>query len=328
MDYHKTHNEKIICLLCRHKCKLKENAIGMCGVNKNVDNKLKNLVYGYPSAMNIDPVEKKPLFHFLPGTKIFSIGTKGCNFRCPFCQNYSISQNNLIDYTKYYSPKEIALMAKNTNCSSIAFTYNEPSIFYPYAKDIALYAKEFGLKSVYVSNGIESPEIIEDMLGVIDAVNIDLKSFNEKYYKKTLKGKLEDVLNSLEMFVSLGIWTEVTTLIIDGQNNSDDELNKISSFIANNLSKNTPWHISAFHPDYKMLDTPHTKLSSLEKAYKIGQKNGLNYIYYGNVYEGMNTYCPNCNYKIIKRERYEIKENNIDNSKCPKCNEKIDGIFN
>ena len=156
MKFFKEHNEKIICLLCRHKCKLMLDATGMCGVNKNENGELKNIVYGYPSAMNVDPVEKKPLFHFLPNTQIFSIGTVGCNFRCPFCQNHSISQTSTFDRNKYYAPKEIALMAKNTNCSSIAFTYNEPSIFYPYAKDVAWYAKELGIKTVFVSNGIES----------------------------------------------------------------------------------------------------------------------------------------------------------------------------
>ncbi len=327
MKFYQKHNEKIICLLCRHKCKLSQEAIGMCGVNKNKNGQLENLVYGYPSAMNVDPIEKKPLFHFLPNTRIFSIGTVGCNFRCPFCQNHSISQTKQFDKSKYYSPKEIATMAKNTNCSSVAFTYNEPSIFYPYAKDVALYAKELGMKTVFVSNGIESPEVIEDMVGVIDAVNIDLKSFNDKYYKKVLKGKLDDVLDSLKLFKNNNIWLEVTTLIIENQNDSNEELEKIASFISNDLSKTTPWHISAFHPDYKMLSTAHTKLSTLKRAYDIGKKHNLNYVYYGNASEDMNTKCPKCEYDLIKRDRYNVLENNIINSKCPKCDEVINGVF-
>jgi len=327
MEFYTKHNDKIICLLCRHKCKLKEKAKGMCGVNQNIDGKLKTLVYGYPSAMNIDPIEKKPLFHFLPKSKIFSIGTVGCNFRCPFCQNYSISQTNEFNKNKYYSPKEIALMAKNTNCKSIAFTYNEPTIFYPYAKDISKEAKKLGIKSVYVSNGIESREVIEDMNGVIDAINIDLKSFNAKYYKKTLKGKLEDVLDTILQIKKQNIWLEITTLIINNQNDSDEELNQIANFISKEVGKDTPWHISAFHPDYKMLSTKATNLSTIQRAYNIGKSHNLSYVYYGNTNEDINTNCKKCNTILIKRNRYNIMDNLITNGKCPICATKVDGVF-
>jgi len=283
-NFYKTlDNNKIKCLLCQHYCKLKENQTGICGVNKNEKAKLVNLVYGKVSAINIDPIEKKPLYHFLPGSKSLSIGTVGCNLKCPFCQNWQISQSNDIQSSHTLTPEQIVDLALKYNCQSISYTYNEPTVFYPFAKDIALLAKKAGLKNIFVSNGFESPEVIKDMVGVIDAFNIDIKSFNSDYYKKYLKGNLEGVLNTLQMLIKEGFWVECTTLIVPGDNDSDKELSDIANFIANKLSIDTPWHISAFHPDFKVKDKEATSLNLLKKAYDIGKKAGLRYVYMGNI---------------------------------------------
>lgn len=277
MQYYKKEEgkERIICLLCRHYCKLKEGQTGICGVNKNVGGELKTLVYGHPVAINLDPIEKKPIYHMLPGSKALSFGTVGCNFRCPFCQNWDISQETKINESIEVSPQKMVELALENGASSIAYTYNEPTIFYPYAKDIGLIAKEKGLKNIFVSNGFESPEVIKDMAGWLDAANIDLKSWNDEYYKKVLKGGLEEVKDTLRQMVKEGIWVEVTTLLIEGENDSDDDLREMAAFIANDLGKHVPWHLSAFHPDYKMMDHERTKLETLQRAKEIGKKQGF-----------------------------------------------------
>jgi len=327
MKYYKEESDSLVCLLCSYYCKLKEGQVGICGVNKNVGHKVECLVYGYISALNADPIEKKPLYHFLPDTKVLSLGTVGCNFKCPFCQNYGISQEKKIDKSRYLSAKDVVNLALRNNCKSIAYTYNEPTIFYPYAKDIALEAKKYGLKNVYVSNGFESKEVIDDMKGVIDAVNIDLKCFTQSYYKKELGGNLNQVLENLKHFKRNGIWLEITTLIVPTKNDSKEELHNIARFIKNELDIYTPWHISAFHPDYKDLDLPRTSVESLKLAFNLGKEEGLKYVYIGNVNLGNNTSCPSCNQVLLKRHRFKTIENNILNESCPSCKRKADGVF-
>lgn len=283
MKFFAQSGEKFICQLCDHYCNLKKDQIGICGVNKNTGTQIECLVYGYPNAINIDPIEKKPLQHFLPHTKTFSIGTVGCNFKCPFCQNWQLSQNHKIDRSKYFLPKDIVNLALDYSCESISYTYNEPTIFFPYIYDIAKLAHQNGLKNIMVSNGFQSREVCNQMIGLIDAVNVDLKTFNSSYYKKELGGKLEVVLDNLKFFVQNGIHTEITTLLIPTKNDSDDEIKQIASFIANHLGRNIPWHISAFHPDYKQLDLPKTSLESLKNTKNIGISFGLKNIYLGNV---------------------------------------------
>ena len=327
MKYYKEENERLVCLLCSYYCKLEVGQVGICGVNKNVGTKVECLVYGYISALNADPIEKKPLYHFLPNSKVLSLGTVGCNFRCSFCQNYGISQEKRIDKSRYLSPKDVVSLALRNNCKSIAYTYNEPTIFYPYAKDIAIEAKKHGIKNVYVSNGFESSEVIDDMKGIIDAVNIDLKCFSQGYYKKVLGGNLNQVLENLKHFKRNGIWLEITTLIVPTKNDSKEELHNIAKFIKNELDIYTPWHISAFHPDYKDLDLPHTSIDSLKLAFDLGKKENLKYVYIGNVHLKNNTYCPNCNDILLKRDRFNTIENNIKDSYCPNCDYKMDGVF-
>ena len=278
-----TDTDKTTCLLCGHYCNIKEGRVGICKVNKNVGDKVECLVYGYPNAMNIDPIEKKPLYHFLPNTKTFSIGTVGCNFKCSFCQNWQLSQSDNINKSQYYSPEDIVKLALHYKCESISYTYNEPTIFFPYIQDIAILAHKNGLKNIMVTNGFESKEVSEQMVGLVDAVNVDLKSFDNKYYKKNLGGKLDVVLKNLKYYVKNDIHTEITTLIVPTHNDNIKEIEQIVLFILNELDSDIPWHISAFHPDYKELDLPRTTLDSLKKAEQIGKNYGLKYIYLGNI---------------------------------------------
>ena len=282
MKFYESKGGRLKCLLCQHYCQLKPEQIGICGVIQNIGEELECLVYGYPAAINVDPIEKKPIYHILPHTSSLSLGTVGCNFRCNFCQNWGISQSHKIDKSRYLAPDAIVKMAKLYDCASISSTYNEPTIFYPYLKDIAILAHQEGLINIMVSNGFMSDEVLEDMIGVIDVVNIDLKSFNKEYYTKALGGNLEKVLKNLIRLKKSGIHVEVTTLIVPQRNDSEDEILSIASFIKNSLGEDTVWHISAFHPDYKELELPRTSYESLKRAYDIGKELGLKHIYVGN----------------------------------------------
>jgi len=328
MDYFKADkDDRLTCLLCSYYCQLKPEQVGICGVNKNTNDKIECLVYGHISAFNIDPIEKKPLYHFLPTSKSLSLGTVGCNFHCNFCQNHGISQEKNIDTKNYISAENVALIAKQRGCESISYTYNEPTIFYPFAKDIALEAKKFDIKSVFVSNGFESREVIDDMKGVIDAINVDLKSFNNDYYKKALGGNLNQVLNNLIHLKKNGIWTEITTLIVPTRNDSNEELLNIIRFIKKYLGVNTPWHISAFHPDFKEQTLPRTSPQTLINAYNMAKMEGLNYVYIGNIQYSNTTFCPNCKEELINRVHFSVNYSKIKNSSCPKCGTKIAGVF-
>ncbi len=325
--YKKNSSNKITCLLCRHYCKLKNEQVGICGVNKNENGKLKTLVYGHPIALNVDPIEKKPLYHVLPGSQALSFGTVGCNFQCPFCQNWNISQEKIIDKSIKVSPEQMVDLAIEHDCKSIAYTYNEPTIFYPYAKDTGLIAKQKGLKNLFISNGFESPEVIKDMSSWLDAANIDLKSWNSDYYKKILKGGLDSVKETLKMMVGEGIWIEITTLLIEGENDNDKDLREMALFIADALGRDVPWHLSAFHPDYKMKNHKNTTLSTLRKAYDIAKEVGLHYVYLGNVTTDIDTLCPDCGELLIERKSFSMVANRLINGYCPKCNRKIEGIW-
>ncbi|HKL86673.1 MAG TPA: AmmeMemoRadiSam system radical SAM enzyme, partial [Treponemataceae bacterium] len=263
---------------------LREGNHGICGVNYNEKGSLVNKTHSHPVSVQIDPIEKKPLYHFLPKTNTFSLGTVGCNFKCPFCQNHSISQTSNIDEAIVYSPEDIVKLALSHKTQSISYTYNEPTIWYPYARDIGLLAKEKGLKNIFVSNGFESPEVLQDTVQWVDAANIDLKSFSSEYYKKVLKGSLEGVLDTLRFLAKSPIHLEITTLLVPDNNDSDEEIESMARFISLELGKDIPWHISAFHPDYKMLDTEPTKLASLQKAKKIAQGFGIEHVYLGNIF--------------------------------------------
>ncbi|MEK0338085.1 MAG: AmmeMemoRadiSam system radical SAM enzyme [Nitrosopumilus sp.] len=345
--YKRLDNNKVQCTACKQNCIIPKNNIGICGVRQNKDGKLYLLVYGKASSYNIDPIEKKPLYHFMPSTEIFSIGTVGCNFSCDFCQNWDTSQitkelkNKLLKEKKIADidveiskfgyqlpPEKIVEICIEKNIPSIAYTYNEPTVFFEYAYDTAKLAHEKGIKNVFVTNGYETEEALKLLKPYLNAMNIDLKSFNDEFYKKLCKARLQPVLETIKLAHKLGIWIEITTLIIPGKNDSDEELKKIANFIVN-INKNIPWHIIAFHPDYKMTDISSTSLNTLQKAYNIGKKAGLNYVYTGNILddEHSNTYCPKCSTLLIKRSGYSISIENFENGKCNKCSEKIAGIW-
>jgi len=288
MQYSRFKDEHAItCLLCRHYCTLKEGKHGICGINFNEGGRFVNKTYNHPSAVHIDPIEKKPLYHFLPGSTSLSLGTVGCNFRCPFCQNYSISQTSAIDTSIVYTPQDLVALALKHKTQSISYTYNEPTIWYPYARDIGMLAKEHGLKNVFVSNGFESPEVLEDMVLWVDAANIDLKSFSHEYYKKVLKADLDGVLDTLRFLARSPIHLEVTTLLVPDNNDSDEEIEKMARFMAEELGCDVPWHLSAFHPDYKMLGTHATKLSTMERAREIAKSFNIKHVHLGNVFSAI-----------------------------------------
>ncbi len=328
MKYYRYKDENhITCILCKHYCSLKKDGHGICGINYNIDSKLVNKTYGHPSALHIDPIEKKPLYHFLPSSRSLSLGTVGCNFRCPFCQNYTISQTTKIDESVEYAPEDIVRLAVDNKTESISYTYNEPTIWYPYAKDIGVLAKEKGIKNVFVSSGYESHEVLEDMKSWLDAANIDLKSFSHDYYKKVLKTNLDGVLESLIEFAKSDIWLEITTLLIPGVNDSSEEIENMAEFISTKLGRDIPWHFSAFHPDYKMLDTPSTPMETMQRAREIAYSHGIKYVYLGNIQNDSSTYCPRCKSKLVDRMGFRSHMETIVDSKCASCGEPIKGVW-
>ncbi|MDD5455071.1 MAG: AmmeMemoRadiSam system radical SAM enzyme [Candidatus Ratteibacteria bacterium] len=328
--YNQITNNNVECFLCPHNCKIKPGKRGLCGVRENIEGKLYSLVYGKVIAEHIDPVEKKPIYHILPGSLSYSIGTAGCNLSCRNCQNWQISQSG----KKFpiqgndTTPEEIVKNAIESGCKSIAYTYTEPTIFYEFAYDCAALAKSKGLKNIFVTNGYINSEPLQKIAHLLDACNVDLKSFREETYRKICGGKLEPVKNSIKLMKKLGIWVEITTLLIPKANDSFEEIADIAGFIKG-LGEETPWHISAFWPNYLMTEIPPTPVSLLNKARNIGIDKGLKYVYTGNLPtdEGENTYCYNCKNLLIERQGFSIIKNTVKNNKCPHCNVKIDGIF-
>jgi pyruvate formate lyase activating enzyme len=318
----KPENSKLRCLVCHHKCLIAAGKRGICGIRENQKGELKLLVHSKVVAKHIDPIEKKPLYHFLPETEIYSIGTVGCNYKCGFCQNWSISQNQEV-MGQPLSPEQAAREAKLY--PSIAYTYNEPTIFLEYAKDIAKLTPK--KKHVFVTNGYFSDEALKEM-GFVDALNIDLKSFNPKFYLKNCGAKLQPVLDNIKKCKELGKWVEVTTLLIPGENDSEEELRNIAEFLAS-IDKEMPWHISGFHPDYKMRNKSSTSLATLQKAYQIGKEAGLAYVYLGNVQneEYNSTYCPKCKKMLIRRKGLMVNVEGLVNGKCKYCKFVIKGVW-
>lgn len=328
--YKKIKNDDVQCVCCNHKCVISPGKCGICGVRQNVGGELYLRVYGKAIAVHIDPVEKKPFYHFLPGTKMFSFGTIGCNFRCSFCQNWDISQakGKDCDMGQDLPPEEIVSYCRENKIPSIAYTYNEPTIFTEYAADTGKLAKKHGIKNVYVTNGYESEECLEYMKDWCDALNIDIKSYSERFYSKICGARLQPVLDTVKRAWEMGFWVEITTLVIPGENDSKRELKSIAEFIAG-VSVDIPWHVTAFHPDYKMTDVALTPASTLERAWKIGKEAGLKFVYTGNIpgMEHDNTFCPKCNTVLVERYGMECLKCNVEKGKCPKCGEKIAGVW-
>jgi len=324
--------EKVRCKLCNHRCEIGEGKQGRCCVRKNVAGVLYSLNYYKVCSANPDPIEKKPLFHFQPGTRSFSVATMGCNFRCEFCQNWQISQAAIEDggiEGQAISPEEIVEAAVRGGCKSIAYTYTEPTVFMELCNDCGRLGKEKGLANVFVSNGYETVEAIDFAKDWLDGINVDLKAFSEDYYRRLCKARLGPVLETIEYIAKeTDIWMEITTLLLPGENDSDDELKKLAGFIVEKAGADVPWHISRFHPQYKYLDSSATPMESLERAFEIGKAAGLRYIYMGNVpgSQGESTFCYKCGEKLIERVGYRIIANNVKESCCPECGAQIAGF--
>lgn len=328
--YEKVLPDKVSCYLCAHRCLIKEGNRGICGARENQGGSLYSLIYGKAIACHIDPIEKKPLFHFLPGSTSLSVATAGCNFRCSFCQNWQISQaskGSLKIPGEEISPQELVKAAKRNGCQSISYTYTEPTIFFEYAYDTAKLARAEGLFNNFVTNGFMTKEALKTISPYLDAANVDLKSFREDFYKKLCGASLEPVLDSIRLMKGLNIWIEVTTLLVPGQNDSEEELREIAKFIAS-CGKEIPWHISRFHPDYKMTDGYSTPIGTIKKAREIGLDAGLRYVYPGNIpgEEGESTFCYQCGQRLIARYGFSILENRVKEGRCPECAVKIDGV--
>ncbi len=324
--FYKPQNENVQCFLCNHKCIIKPDNVGICGVRKNEKEKLYSLIYSSCSSVAIDPIEKKPLFHFYPGSNVLSLGSVGCNFKCENCQNYGISTANNNDYLlEEKKPEEIIEIAKNSNCRGIAWTYNEPTIWHEYTYDCAKLAKQNGLYTVYVTNGYITKKPLEEISNYLDAMNIDVKAFNQDFYKKICKAKLKPVLETCKMAKDLDIHIELTYLVIPGLNDSKSEIENYCNWVANNLGNNTPLHFSRFHPQYKMNKFSPTPINTLEEIYKISKSIGINFVYLGNIpnFEYENTICPNCGNLIIKRQGFSSDNIGLKNNKCDKCGQFI-----
>jgi pyruvate formate lyase activating enzyme len=329
--YEKLENKFVYCYLCGHQCQIADKKFGFCGVRQNLNGTLYTHAYGRVIASHIDPIEKKPLYHFFPGSFSFSIATIGCNFHCGFCQNWEISQSSFRDGDNLggeeLTPQEIVETAIKNKCKSISYTYTEPTIFFEYALETAKLAKAKSLYNNFVTNGYMNGEALEMIQPYLDAANVDLKFFKDGSYRNICKGSLEPVLNSIKVMHKLNIWVEITTLVVPGENDTEEELNDIAQFIVS-VDKNIPWHISRFHPDYNFTDHRPTPEGTLKKAQDIGRKCGLNYVYVGNVYGwGNDTHCHNCKKLLIKREVFSVLEYNIKQGKCIYCNTVVPGLF-
>ena len=331
--YEALDGRKVKCHLCSHRCVIKDGRRGLCGVRENQAGRLHTLVYGKLIARHVDPIEKKPLFHFLPGTLSYSIATVGCNLRCRFCQNADIAQmptdhrGRIVGNT--VSPQQVVDDAAKFGCRSIAYTYTEPTVFFEFAYDTAKMAHARGIRNVFVTNGYMSPEALDMINPYLDAANVDLKAFTDEYYKDLCAARLAHVQETLRRMKASGIFVEVTTLIVTDLNDNPAELQQLAEFIAHDLGAETPWHISRFHPTYKLTDRPATPLKTLARAREIGLQAGLKYVYTGNVpgHKGENTFCPGCGQQVIERWGFEVAALRIEDGVCAYCGEAIDGVW-
>jgi pyruvate formate lyase activating enzyme len=365
MFYERREDGTVVCALCAHRCVIAPGKTGICGVRENRGGRLETHVYGEVIAAHVDPIEKKPFYHFLPGTTAFSIATVGCNFRCAFCQNWEISQSSSADGAPGFawgsssavlarvnklrasgepkarpltkngssaggqplSPDDVVRNALKQGCRSVSYTYTEPTIFFEYAYDTAKLAKQAGLANHFVTNGYITAEALEAIKPYLDAANVDLKAFREETYKTVCRARLAPVLDTIRLMKTLGIWVEVTTLVVPGLNDGDRELDDIAGFIAG-VDPDIPWHISRFHPDYRYTEARPTPVETLRRAFAVGKRAGLRYVYIGNVMgEGDATLCPQCQRPVIRRHGFMVDENVVRGGKCPYCGSLIAGVF-
>ncbi|MFH1459574.1 MAG: AmmeMemoRadiSam system radical SAM enzyme [Candidatus Omnitrophota bacterium] len=324
-------NLQVQCIKCPYQCLIKNHQRGFCRVRENQGGKLYSITYANPCAVHVDPIEKKPFFHVLPGSQSYSIATVGCNLRCKFCQNWQISQSDPEDIKSVYlEPEDIVAGARQTKCLSIAYTYTEPTVFYEYCLDISKIAQGYGIKNVMHSNGYINPDPLRKLVKHLDAVNVDLKSFSDDYYQKVCQGDLTTVTNSLKIIKQeLGVWLELTNLVVPTLNDYPDQIKMMCDWIVQELGQEVPLHFSRFYPTYKLSSLAPTPLSTLEKAYQIAKQAGLYFVYIGNVpgHKTENTYCPECSNILIERSGYVVIKNSIGKGVCSKCSRNIPGIW-
>ncbi|HEY3174756.1 MAG TPA: AmmeMemoRadiSam system radical SAM enzyme [Candidatus Polarisedimenticolia bacterium] len=320
---------RILCTLCPRYCRIGEGQAGFCFIRKNIGGTLYSLAYAQPCAINVDPIEKKPLFHYMPGTPILSMGTAGCNMGCKFCQNWEISKSREDQVrSRLLTPSQAVAAAIDNDCPSLAYTYNEPTIWGEYVVDISKVARRRGIKTVMVTNGYVTEEALADIYGWIDAANVDLKGFTEGFYRKITLTHLEPVLKTLPLLKSMGVWVEVTTLLIPGLNDDMGEIRELSRWILEHLGPEQPLHFTAFHPDFRLLDVHATPHETLHEARRVARETGLRYVYEGNVMcdEGSTTWCPSCGEPLILRSWHRVIKNRIVDGACP-CGRRIAGFF-
>ncbi|TLX74920.1 AmmeMemoRadiSam system radical SAM enzyme [Labilibacter sediminis] len=320
----------IMCMLCPHACVLSEGEIGLCRVRKNNGEKLVSLVYGYPCALQIDPVEKKPLYHFLPGTLTFSTSTVGCNLRCLNCQNYHISQADFnLDRFEYVSPDELVNAAVKNNCKSISYTYTDPNVYYEYARDISILAKDKGLKNIIVSAGYINKKPLRELCKYIDAANIDLKCFDDKVYQRMSQVNLKPVLDTLNILKEENIWLEITNLLVPGYSDDIQMIKKMCQYLVNNGFEDVPLHFSRFHPAHKLSHLQPTSVHILNEAYRVAKNYGIKFVYIGNVMqaETNHTYCSKCGSILIERSGYRVVNGIEEAGVCKSCNALVPGVW-
>lgn len=330
-DFYSLTPKGVKCLICPNECTVKLNELSECRNRQNIDSKLYTIAYGNPCAIHVDPVEKKPLYHFLPSSRAFSIATAGCNLACLNCQNWTISQFNPKETQNYdLMPEMVVNKCIESKCESIAYTYSEPITFYEYTYDTSVIAKKNGIKNILVSAGYINKDPLRKLSKVIDAANIDLKSFSESIYLNLNGGKLEPILNTLKILREENVWLEITNLVIPSWTDNFDMIKKMCDWLYDNNLDDAPLHFSRFHPMYKLKQLPATSFSALKRAYDIAIKAGIKYVYIGNVpgKDMQNTYCPNCKEMVIGRRGFKIISNNIVNSKCNNCEAVVNGVWN
>ena len=328
-EFYAAEGDKVRCGLCPHSCLIADSKRGLCGVRENRRGKLYSLIYGLASSIHPDPIEKKPLFHFLPGSTALSFGSIGCNLFCRHCQNFSISRARFGDFDLTpITPESVVDMAERVGARSVSWTYNEPTIWHEFTTAASKAAHAAGLKTNYVTNGYIQEEPLRQLKGVIDAMNIDVKAFKEGFYKEICGGRLAPVLKACELAVELGIHVELTYLIIPGHNDSGDELKEFCGWVMNSLNKSVPVHFSAFHPDYKLVEIPRTPSKTLTMAYETARKAGIDFVYVGNIHVGDedDTFCPKCGSRAIDRDGFWVRSTNLNGSKCAKCGTELNLI--
>jgi pyruvate formate lyase activating enzyme len=314
------------CFLCAHRCHIADGKRGVCRVRENVGGRLVTLVWGRLIARHMDPIEKKPFFHFLPGSRAYSIATVGCNLQCGFCQNWQISQWPRAAEGEMpgevVPPDDVVRTARRLGCASIAYTYTEPTIFFEYARDVGILAREAGLRNAFVTNGFMTPEAVDACAGWLDAANVDLKGWQDGFYRDVCKARIEPVKETIRLLRGAGVHVEVTTLVVPGQNDSDDDLAGIAGFLAS-VSPDLVWHVSRYHPDFNMQDAPATPEGTIQRALDIGRREGLRFVYAGNVVGMQDTVCPKCGETVVRREGMGVASMNLKGTACGRCGEAL-----